>query len=98
MLQYACWHFASQEEIITYRIDRKVDADELLNKRRTISFTSTSHESFLPSYSNKEAPVLLVFHIPPRTPCVDLAVALRDDYHENAANGKYYCLPFSFES
>lgn len=94
MLQYACWHFASQEEIITYRIDRKVDADELLNKRRTISFTSTSHESFLPSYSNKEAPVLLVFHIPPRTPCVDLAVALRDDYHEKRSEREVLLPPF----
>lgn len=75
ILQYACWYFASQKSVTTYRICRKVDADALLAQNRTISFTSTSYKILSNRADKISNPVLLIFHISPRTPCVDIAAA-----------------------
>lgn len=93
MLQYACWYFASQKSVTTYRICRKVDADELLAKKQTISFTSTSYK-ILSERADIRDPVLLVFHIPPRTPCVDLLAALGKDYSEKNEEQEVTLPPF----
>lgn len=94
MLQYACWYFASQKSVTTYRICRKVDADELLAKKQTISFTSTSYKILSERADKISNPVLLIFHISPRTPCVDIAAALGKDYSEKSEEQEIILPPF----
>ena len=94
MLQYACWYFASQKSVTTYRICRKVDADALLAQNRTISFTSTSYKILSNRADKISNPVLLIFHISPRTPCVDIAAALGKDYSEKSEEQEIILPPF----
>ncbi len=94
ILQYACWYFASQKSVTTYRICRKVDADALLAQNRTISFTSTSYKILSNRADKISNPVLLIFHISPRTPCVDIAAALGKDYSEKSEEQEIILPPF----
>lgn len=94
MLQYTCWYFASQKSVTTYRICRKVDADALLAQNRTISFTSTSYKILSNRADKISNPVLLIFHISPRTPCVDIAAALGKDYSEKSEEQEIILPPF----
>ena len=89
-----CWYFASQKSVTTYRICRKVDADALLAQNRTISFTSTSYKILSNRADKISNPVLLIFHISPRTPCVDIAAALGKDYSEKSEEQEIILPPF----
>jgi len=61
---------ASEQEFITYRVERFSDYEFMRKAGKTISFTSTSEAGFLESYQDRKGIALLRFQIPEHTPCI----------------------------
>lgn len=64
--------------MITTRVERLYDFQQMQKTGRTIAFTSTSKNSFLKQYQDKEGIVLLECHLPKGTRCADFAHILQD--------------------
>ncbi len=64
--------------MITTRVERLYDFQQMQKAGRTIAFTSTSKNSFLKQYQDKEGIVLLECHLPKGTRCADFAHILQD--------------------
>lgn len=56
-----------------WRVERLADFSEIMQKKQTIAFTSTSSCGFLPAYGDKQGIVLIEFHLPENTPVINLA-------------------------
>ena len=63
--------------MITTRVERLYDFQQMQKAGRTIAFTSTSKNSFLKQYQDKEGIVLLECHLPKGTRCADFAHILQ---------------------
>lgn len=77
------WKNTASDDMVTYRIERKANFDEVQTKKRTVSFTSTSQKGFLSEYENKKDLILLTYHIPAGTPCIDVSAVLGNDYMDS---------------
>lgn len=62
----------NEPEKTVYRVDRESDAMNMIARRQTISFTSTSKTGFLKEYTDKDRLVLLEFHLPQNIPHADM--------------------------
>lgn len=60
----------------TYRVAREADVDEMKKHGKLMTFTSTSKNGFLSSYSDKNGLVLLEFHIPKDAPRADIEMLI----------------------
>lgn len=67
-----------EKEEIVYRVSRRVDVDQMLERGMTVSFTSTSKSGFLKEYTDKAHLILLQIHIAPHAPRADMAELLED--------------------
>ncbi|MDE6034897.1 MAG: hypothetical protein K2G36_03200 [Ruminococcus sp.] len=66
----------ADSEIITYRVERHADFMPVLDKKHTISFTSTSKGGFPDAYRDRKGITLIKFIISGNVPCIDVAEVL----------------------
>lgn len=66
----------ADRDIITYRVERYIDFLPVINKKHTVSFTSTSMDNFLDAYRDRKGITLIKFSIPENTPCIDMNKSL----------------------
>ena len=62
----------SEQEHLTYRVERYADFQQMYQQKQTISFTSTSKNGFLSAYQDRIGIALLKFRIPENTPIIDM--------------------------
>lgn len=70
---------AAAEKMCGYRVERAEDFTVCKAAGRTLAFTSTCLDGFLPAYGDKQEIVLLTYHIPPQTPAIVFSQLL-DNY------------------
>ncbi len=63
---------AAEQEYSVCRVERFSDYLMMQSAGKTVSFTSTSKNGFLPAYQDRCGIALLRFAIPPGTPCIDM--------------------------
>ncbi|MBO4878400.1 MAG: hypothetical protein J5501_10370 [Ruminococcus sp.] len=60
----------------TFRVERMSDFSLCRSRKTTVSFTSTSTDGYLSSYSDRKGIALLEFLLHPGVPCIDVATEL----------------------
>lgn len=78
--------------IITYRVERYSDFLPVLNRKHTVSFTSTSMGGFLDTYRDRKGITLIKFSIPENIPCIDVAEVL--DFYAKPEEKEILLPPF----
>lgn len=82
----------ADRNITTYRVERYNDFLPIINKKHTISFTSTSIGGFLDSYRDRKGIALVKFVIPENTSCIDMNKSL--DYYAKSSEKEVLLPPF----
>ncbi len=84
----------SENDIITYRVERYKDFLPIWDTNHTVSFTSTSMSGFLDAYRDRKEITLIKFIIPESVNCINVAEVL--DFYSKPEEQEILLPPFMY--